>query len=172
MIPSSSVSLGKFSFRLCCSISSVSFESLSELRSIGKDAFGYCKGLTSIAIPSSVETMQRICFAECERLELVTFQRDSKVTRIIAGAFFYCFSLQSFVVPVPVEHIGESAFDECSELPKWMFQSPGHLRALFSLAAPDWRQSGGVRTKFPIRRRISSLDPSSRSVFVPIDVWL
>jgi len=58
---------------------------------IGIEAFGDCKGLTSVAIPSSV-------------------------TSVGDGAFEYCTGLTSLTIPNSVVSIGEWAFSSCSGL--------------------------------------------------------
>jgi hypothetical protein len=135
-IPSSVVEVRKYGFCHCRALSSVSFGAHSKLNCLGKGAFGGCKRLTSIVIPSQVDALEDGCFWHCKRLVTATIERDSKLCRINAS-FLECFSLKSFIVPSLVESIGESCFESCYSLSEFCFESPCHLRELYSLP-PIW----------------------------------
>jgi hypothetical protein len=77
----------------CCSktaLRTVDFESNSNLRSIGRSAFAFCKSLESIWIPSSVEVLPEGCFYSCSSLRTVTFGTDSRLRLIEGYAFGGC----------------------------------------------------------------------------------
>jgi hypothetical protein len=106
-IPSSIEELRPF---CCCrktGLRTVEFESISNLRSIGKAAFSVCTSLESIWIPSLVEVLPGSCFFSCSGLRTVTFGVESKLRLIEGHAFCQCRSLQSVSVPASVEVIGE-----------------------------------------------------------------
>ena len=85
-----------------------------EVTSIGKDAFLYCSGLTSITIPNSVKSIGEYAFDGCSGLTAITI--PNSVTSIGKGAFSGCVSLTSITIPNSVTSIGERAFYKCSGL--------------------------------------------------------
>jgi hypothetical protein len=105
-IPSSIEELRSF----CCSkraLRTVEFPSDSNLRSIGRYAFAFCKSLKSICIPSSVEVLSENCFYWCSRLRTVTFGAESRRRLIKGDAFRLCPSLESVSIRASVEVVGE-----------------------------------------------------------------
>ncbi len=82
--------------------------------SIGKYAFRGCTGLTSVTIPSSVTSIWYNAFSGCTSLTSVTI--PSSVTYIDGSAFAGCTGLTSVTIPSSVTSIGGSAFQNCSEL--------------------------------------------------------
>jgi hypothetical protein len=109
------------------SLVSVTFESGSQLRSIGKSAFAGCVSLVSICIPASVVILENNCFggvfAEdpeennrdrdfrfCISLESITFEKISEIKVIDEQAFTGCVSLRSICIPASVEVIGNNCF--------------------------------------------------------------
>jgi hypothetical protein len=99
LIPASIEELGPS----CCNskghLRTVTFESQSNLRSIGPFAFGSCYSLQSICIPSSVEVLRHDCFRSCQCLRTVTFGDSSKLRLIEGGAFEWCPSVALVSVP-------------------------------------------------------------------------
>ena len=79
--------------------------------SIGKDAFYFCRGLTSITIPDSVTSISAYAFYECTGLTSITI--PNSVTSIGDWAFAYCISLTSITIPNSVTSIGSDAFYGC-----------------------------------------------------------
>ncbi len=65
-----------------------------DVTSIGGDAFGGCRSLTSITIPDSVTSIGHIAFCDCTSLTSITIPEG--VTSIGYSAFSCCFSLMSF----------------------------------------------------------------------------
>jgi hypothetical protein len=84
----------------------VEFSSDSNLRSIGRLAFGVCESLESICIPSSVEVLGEDCFQCCSNLRRVTFGSESRLRLIEHNAFYFCRSLSAVTVSASVEVIG------------------------------------------------------------------
>ena len=111
-----------------------------EVTSIGKDAFRYCAGLTSITIPNSVTSIGEGAFLGCVSLTSITI--PNSVTSIGEKAFFYCKSLTSITIPNSVTSIGKAAFYECSKLTsitipnsvtsigKWAFYGCSSLKSI------------------------------------------
>ena len=108
----------------CSSLTTVTFEKGSQLKTIGGGsssyygAFSYCTALTSIEIPASVETIGASAFKGCSSLATVTFENGSQLKTIgggsySSGAFSDCTALTSIEIPASVETIEASAFKGC-----------------------------------------------------------
>ena len=78
------------------------------VKTIGKSAFEYCEGLTSVTIPNSVTTIGDYAFAGCSGLTSITI--PNSVITIGRGAFSDCSSLTSVTIPNSVTSIGNNAF--------------------------------------------------------------
>jgi hypothetical protein len=74
-------------FSDCKSISSISFETESELIHIDSKAFHNCSSLKSITIPHHFQILCSSCFSHCNSLSSISFETESELTRIGAGAF-------------------------------------------------------------------------------------
>ena len=82
--------------------------------SIGRWAFQYCSGLTSVTIPNSVTSIGNEAFYECTGLTSVDI--PNSVTSIGKSAFFSCSGLTSITIPNSVTSIGDCALSVCSGL--------------------------------------------------------
>lgn len=80
---------------------------------IGKSAFSYCTGLTSITIPNSVTSIGEEAFRSCTGLTSVTI--PNSVTSIGSYAFLGC-GMTSLIIPNSVASIGDYAFRNCRGL--------------------------------------------------------
>ena len=105
-------SIGKYAFFYCTGLTSITIP--DGVTSIGKAAFFYCTGLTSITIPESVTNIEDYAFEWCIGLSSVTI--PDSVTSIGIGVFHRCSSLTSITIPKSVTSIGEAAFDGCNNL--------------------------------------------------------
>jgi hypothetical protein len=107
MIPCSVQILGSSCFAWCHSLSSITFESNSQLTRSESWAFDL-SSFQSILIPRSVEILCSNCLSNCG-LSSITFESNSRLTRIESCAFAFL-SLQSIVIPRNVRFIDGSAF--------------------------------------------------------------
>ena len=72
---------------------SIEYEGVAyAVTSIGKNAFWYCYGLTSVTIPNSVTSIGSRAFCDCSGLTSVTI--PNSVTSIESLAFYYCSGLK------------------------------------------------------------------------------
>jgi hypothetical protein len=81
VVPASVKVIGKSCFLDCVLLSSVKFESGSELSRIGGWAFGRT-GLVEIYVPASVKVIGKKCFCRCYSLSSVTFESGSQLQKV------------------------------------------------------------------------------------------
>ena len=120
-------------------ITAVSFESGSEITSIGGYAFYFCDaltditipesvtcigkyafyhgGMTSITIPKNVISIGKYAFNDCSFLQTLSFS-ESRSEKLALGlfAFAHCPSLTELSLPENMTVIGDNAFQACTEL--------------------------------------------------------
>ena len=94
--------------------SSLSYSIPNGVTSIGRDAFAYCSGLTSVTIPNSVTSIGSGAFSSCHNLNSIKMSNSIKSIGI--SAFHQCNNLTSIEIPNSVTSIGERAFYYCSSL--------------------------------------------------------
>ena len=97
-------------------LTSVTFESNSNLETINYNAFHSCVSLTSITIPRSVRSINTGAFRNCNSLESVVFETGSQLQYLSMNTFLGCEKLASITIPNSVTWIGDGAFCECSAL--------------------------------------------------------
>ena len=127
----------------CSSLTTVTFEKGSQLKTIGGGssyygAFSYCTALTSIEIPASVETIGASAFKGCSKLATVTFEKESQLKTIgggysepnYYGVFSDCTALTSIEIPASVETIEAAAFKGCSSLATVTFENGSQLKTI------------------------------------------
>ena len=86
----------------------------SYIKSIRRDAFAGCTGLTSVTIPDSVTSIGEAAFCDCSSLTSITI--PNSVTSIGQSAFAGCTELKNIIIPNSVTSIGTWAFGHCSSL--------------------------------------------------------
>jgi hypothetical protein len=96
-IPASVTSIGNYAFQGCTSLTTVTFEPGSQLKTIGDYAFAidfidvdntfYIVPLRSILIPASVTSVGNYAFQGCTSLTTVTFEQGSQLATIGDYAF-------------------------------------------------------------------------------------
>ena len=105
-------SIGKYAFFWCSGLTSITIP--NSVTSIGEHAFANCSGLTSITIPNSVTSIGDGAFSSCSGLTSITI--PNSVTSIGNGAFLGCSGLTSITIPNSVKSIGNQTFWLCSGL--------------------------------------------------------
>ena len=126
-IPASVETIEQAAFNDCKSLSTVTFEKGSRLRTICGGytynhhyygAFSDCTALTSIEIPASVDTIEAVAFRGCSKLTTVTFEEGSLLKNIGRDAFIDCAILATVDMSActQVETLGEHAFYRNKEL--------------------------------------------------------
>ena len=109
-------------------LESVTFETGSNLTSIGESAFASCYGITAITIPASVTSIGDSAFWNTG-LETVTFAPNTELKTIGQGAFSACTSLKDITIPKSVTSLGDSAF-AASGLESVTFEAGSSLQSI------------------------------------------
>ena len=134
VIPTNVTTVGYSAFKRCSSLTTVTFEKESQLKTIGGDYYYRCTSLTSIEIPASVETIEKKAFMHCSSLATVTFEKGSQLKTIAGdsydGAFSDCTALTSIEIPASVETIEATAFKRCSKLATVTFEKGSQLKTI------------------------------------------
>ena len=132
-IPASVTTIEASAFYDCSSLTTVTFEKGSQLKTISYDAFSDCP-ITSIEIPASVTTIGTSAFANCSSLATVTFEKGSQLRTIAggyySGTFYGCTALTSIEIPASVETIEAAAFKGCSSLATVTFEQGSQLKTI------------------------------------------
>lgn len=86
----------------------------AKLKSIGDDAFIFCRSLKSINIPESVQEIGLRAFLGCSSLK--SMKLPIGITEIKSGLLSGCTNLTSIDIPYTTEEIGHNAFRNCTSL--------------------------------------------------------
>lgn len=86
----------------------------AKLKSIGDDAFIFCRSLKSINIPESVQEIGLRAFLGCSSLK--SMKLPIGITEIKSGLLSGCTNLTSIDIPYTTEEIGHNAFEDCTSL--------------------------------------------------------
>lgn len=117
-IPATVTSIGRFAFRCCKFLATVTFAEGSQLKSIGVSAFSGTNPahprFKEIQIPNSVETIGTNAFQNCQDLESITL--PASLETIESSAFSYCLNLSEIRLPASLKAIQSYVFDGCSAL--------------------------------------------------------
>jgi hypothetical protein len=113
VIPSTVQILGSSCFSYCESLSSISFESNSQLIRIESFAFSG-SSLESIVIPSTVQILGSSCFSSCKSFSSISFESSSRLIRIESQAFYDLDIV--VVIPSTITFIACDAFQNASQI--------------------------------------------------------
>jgi len=154
-IPVSVTEIGEWAFNGCTGLTSVTFATGSQLRTIGRSAFDGCTSLYSINIPNSVTSVGNEAFKDTAWLNsqnglvyvgkvlykykgtipanTVINNMRTDTTAILDYAFYYnygdedCRRLAGITIPASVTSIGKNAFSECSFLTSVTFAAGSNI---------------------------------------------
>lgn len=110
----------KEAFKFCKKLTSVSIP--NSITSIGNYAFYVCSSLTSLTIPDSVIYINDHAFESCSKLKSVKLSENIK--SINRFSFSSCESLTSIIIPENVTYIGNHAFYDCTALEEITILNP------------------------------------------------
>ena len=117
-IPATVTSIGRFAFRCCKFLATVTFAEGSQLKSIGVSAFSGTTPahpiFTQIQIPDSVESIGTNTFHFCTNLSSIRLPSNLEVLN--AGMFSYCTALSDVFLPVSLTEIQSGIFSGCYNL--------------------------------------------------------
>ena len=129
-IPATVTEIGDNAFEYCYVLGNVTFETNSQLTSIGDYAFSGCEALTEIEIPASVTEIEYGAFEYCYVLGNVTFEANSQLTSIGDYAFHHCLALTEIEIPASVTEIEYGPFYGCTNLEKVTFAANSQLTSI------------------------------------------
>ena len=152
-IPASVEIIEAAAFKSCTSLSQITFERESKLKTICggypdygmptvyHGAFSGCTNLLSIEIPASVQVIESTAFNGCTSLVSVVFEEGSQLSKICGGyissnysahlgAFSDCTALTDIEIPAKVQVIEAAAFKNCSALKSVTFESDSQLETI------------------------------------------
>ena len=113
----------------------------NNVTSIGKFAFCYCEGLTSVSIPNSVISIGDAAFLYCNNITTVNI--GNNVESIGISAFRDCCGLTSLILPSSITSIGGGAFDGCNI-----------LRDVYCYTNDVPKAEGGSNPSFPLNSTV------------------
>ena len=109
------LSVGKYAFRDCEDLETVTLETGSRLATLGDGAFMGCTALESFTVPATMSKIGAFVFADCSSLETIDFAADGKTLEFGENAFQNCTSLTTVNLPANVSKI-PGVFAGCTSL--------------------------------------------------------
>ena len=116
-IPNTVKTVGRYAFQYLRGLKRVTIP--KSVTSIGDYAFAGCDYLTSVTIPGSVKTLGNGVFSGCTVLSTVKLNKGLKT--IGDSAFYECVKLKKVTLPASVTTVGANAFYDCSSLVSVVF---------------------------------------------------
>jgi uncharacterized membrane protein len=113
VVPDTVTEIANWAFVGCTTIETVD---LSNVQTLGEDAFYYCTSLESVTIPEGITELVGSTFGYCIKLSEINL--PSTLETIGDYAFYCCASLTEVVIPDNVTSIGNYAFFYCQNLKK------------------------------------------------------
>ena len=129
-LPASLTSIGGSAFRDCSSLTSVIFESGSQLETIDGAAFRNSGLSGSITLPVSVTSIGLDVFRECSSLTSVNINELNQLATINNYVFKLSGLNGSITLPASVTRINKGAFESCSNLSGVNFASGSQLESI------------------------------------------
>lgn len=111
------VTIGKYAFRDCGYLTSVTFESGNRVAYIGEGAFFGCddSDFKKIELPAGLKSLGAQAFRDCNELEEIIFSSTVSELTFGADAFYNCSSLSTLTLPSTVKTL-PSVFSGCTSL--------------------------------------------------------
>ena len=127
-IPGCVTSIGKYAFKICNKLTTVSFSSGSQIKCVGTEAFTG-SSISGISFPASLEIIEESAFYNCTALTSLTFASGSRLKEIKPYAFAQT-AISSVDFPAALETIGNQAFYYCTNLGTVTFASRSALSTI------------------------------------------
>lgn len=111
------VTIGKYAFRDCGDLNTVTFEDGNRVSVIGEGAFYGCDdyGFETITLPKNLKSLGAQAFRDCENLEEIIIQSNNSELSFGSDAFYNCTSLRTLTLPKNVSKL-PSVFSGCTSL--------------------------------------------------------
>lgn len=107
--------IGKYAFRGCDDLATVTFEEGSRIAHIGEGAFFGCDELEEISLPANLKSVGSQAFRDCESLEELDMSATQHEVTFGSNVFYDCVSLETVRMPKNVSDIA-GIFNGCSSL--------------------------------------------------------
>lgn len=112
-IPATVTSMGAMAFNNCQNLTKVTFDSGSQLTTVGNSCFMECNTLNNIVLPDTVTAIGDYAFGSCSALQ--TLALPDSLTTIGINSFYFT-GLTAITIPGQVTSIPTSAFYGCKSL--------------------------------------------------------
>ena len=108
----------------------LTFDSNSNLETIGNSAFNGVTQLMSTIIPASVTSIGELAFYNCTQMTSFTFEENSSLTTIQLQTFSGCTNLASIEIVASVKNINNLAFYNCTQMTSFTFEENSQLETI------------------------------------------